>query len=51
MMQYIDNRINEFNLNKTNEKGYLEYRELYNQEGSGYDTPLDLFTITRFSFN
>lgn len=50
-MNYIDTRINEFQLNKTNEEGYLKYRDLYNTKNSGYDTPLDLFTITRFSFN
>lgn len=51
MMAYINGRISEFNLNKTNEEGYLNYRKLYNTPNSGYDTPLDLFTITRFSFN
>lgn len=51
VMAYIDHRIEEFNLSKTNEEGYLNYRKLYNTAGSGYDTPLDLFTITRFSFN
>lgn len=51
MMQYIDARIAEFDLSKTNEEGYLQYRQLYNTKNSGYDTPLDLFTITRFSYN
>ena len=51
IMDYIDSRINEFNLNKTNEEGYLNYRTLYNTINSGYDTPLDLFTLTRFSYN
>lgn len=51
MMKYINGRIEEFDLSKTNEEGYLKYRALYNTAGSGYDTPLDLFTITRFSFN
>lgn len=51
MMNYINSRIDEFNLSKTNEDGYLRYRALYNTANSGYDTPLDLFTITRFSFN
>jgi adenine-specific DNA-methyltransferase len=50
-MNYIDRRIEEFNLSKTNEEGYLKYRTLYNTPNSGYDTPLDLFTITRFSYN
>ena len=51
IMNYIDKRIDEFNLNKTNEEGYLNYRKLYNTNNSGYDTPLDLFIITRFSYN
>ena len=51
IMSYIDNRIEEFNLNKTNEEGYIKYRALYNTNNSGYDTPLDLFIITRFSYN
>ena len=51
IMDYIDKRIEEFNLSKTNEEGYLKYRELYNNEGSEYSTPLDLFTLTRFSYN
>lgn len=51
IMNYIDHRIQEFNLNKTNEEGYLKYRELYNTVNSEYSTPLDLFTLTRFSYN
>ena len=51
MMQYIDSRIKEFNLSKTNEEGYLEYRKLYNQNNSEYCSPLDLFILTRFSYN
>lgn len=50
IFNFIDKRIEEFNLSKTNEKGYLQYRELYNTTEK-YHTPLDLFTITRFSFN
>ena len=49
ILEFIDNRIAEFNLNKTNKEGYLRYRELYNN--GTYSTPLDLFTLTRFSFN
>lgn len=51
IMNYIDYRIEEFDLSKTNEEGYLNYRILYNTQNSGYDTPLDLFTLTRFSYN
>lgn len=51
LLNYIDNRINEFKLDKINEEGYLKYRELYNTKNSGYNSPLDLFTLTRFSYN
>lgn len=47
---FINQRIDQFQLSKTNEEGYLQYRELYNTTEE-YHTPLDLFTITRFSFN
>lgn len=50
IFNFIDNRIEQFQLNKTNEQGFLQYRELYNTTEE-YHTPLDLFTITRFSFN
>lgn len=51
LMEYIDKRIDEFGLSKTNEEGYFKYRDLYNKPNSEYNTPLDLFTITRFSYN
>ncbi len=50
VFSFIDKRIEEFQLSKTNEEGFLKYRELYNTTEE-YHTPLDLFTITRFSFN
>lgn len=50
IFNFIDNRIEQFQLSKTNEQGFLQYRELYNTTEE-YHTPLDLFTITRFSFN
>lgn len=50
VLDFIDMRIDEFKLDKTNEEGFLKYRELYNTDAA-YHTPLDLFTITRFSFN
>lgn len=50
IFEFIDSRIDEFQLSKTNEEGFLKYRELYNTTEK-YHTPLDLFTITRFSFN
>ena len=50
IMLYIDNRIKEFKLTRLNVDGYLQYRDLYNTN-SLYKTPLDLFTLSRFSFN
>ena len=50
VFEFIDKRIEEFDLSRTNEEGFLKYRELYNTTEE-YHTPLDLFTITRFSFN
>lgn len=49
VLAFIDMRIKQFDLTKTNKEGYLKYRDLYN-DGT-YSTPLDLFTLARFSFN
>ena len=49
ILTFVDARIKQFNLTRTNKEGYLEYRELYNN--GTYATPLDLFTLARFSFN
>lgn len=43
----IYSRINEFGLNKENEKGYLDLRKIYNQNKN----ILDLFVLTCYSFN
>lgn len=50
IMSFISARIKEFKLTKLNDEGYLKYRELYNTNPN-YSTPLDLFTLSRFSFN
>ena len=50
ILNFIDSRIKEFNLSKENEEGFLRYREAYNTD-ENYQTPLDLFTLTRFSFH
>lgn len=50
ILSFIDNRIKEFQLNRVNQEGFLKYRDLYNASKE-YNTPLDLFTLTRFSFN
>lgn len=49
VLDFVDKRINEFQLTRTNKEGYLKYRDLYNN--GIYAEPLDLFTLTRFSFN
>ena len=50
ILAFIDHRIEEFQLSKTNEEGYLRYRDAYNHDPT-YHTTLDLFTLTRFCFN
>lgn len=50
IIDFIEMRIDEFNLSKENEEGFLLYREKYNTD-SNYQTPLDLYTLTRFSFH
>lgn len=49
ILDYVDKRIFEFNLTKTNEEGFLKYREMYNK--GVYNTPLDLFILSKFSYN
>ena len=50
ILSFIDQRIKEFSLSRQNSEGFLQYRELYNTN-ENYRTPLDLFTLSRFSFN
>ena len=50
IISFIENRIAEFNLSKENEEGFLQYREAYNTNPE-YQSPLDLYTLTRFSFH
>jgi len=45
--EHIQNRINQFKLSKTNQQGYLELRQLYNQDKN----PLDLYVLLCYSFN
>jgi len=49
-MDFIQHRIKEFNLTRFNIEGYLQYRDLYNTN-LNYHTPLDLFTLSRYSFD
>lgn len=46
-MDYIEQRISEFQLSLTNENGYRELRRIYNEQKN----PLDLFVLTAYSFN
>lgn len=48
ILSYIDGRIAEYGLTKTNKDGYLALREHYNKT---QDEPLDLFTLICYSFN
>lgn len=50
VLNFIDMRIKEFQLTRFNYDGYINYRNLYNTTND-YKTPLDLFTLSRFSFN
>lgn len=43
----IKSRIEEFNLSKENEEGYLLFRQKYNSDPN----PLDLYVLTSFSYN
>ncbi|PTK01883.1 DNA adenine methylase [Staphylococcus saprophyticus] len=43
----IQNRINEYELSKTNEQGYKIFREQYNNNPN----PLDLYVLISFSYN
>lgn len=47
-INYIHERINEFDLSKTNEEGFKGFREFYNQSER---SPLDLYTLVCYSFN
>lgn len=47
IISYIESRINEYGLTLQNQDGYLALRSEYNRTGH----PLDLFTLTAFSFN
>ncbi len=47
ILQHIENQINVFALSLTNEEGYKQFREHYNQ----HKNPLDLFVLVAYSFN
>lgn len=45
---HINHRIEEFQLSKENQEGFLRFREYYNQSGR---EPLDFYTLICYSFN
>lgn len=47
IISHIENRINEYGLSETNEEGYYNFREFYNQN----QNPLDVFVLAAYSFN
>lgn len=47
LLEYIDNRIEEYQLSKTNKEGYLSFRDYYNKTRN----PLDLYVLVAHSFN
>lgn len=47
ILSYIQDRINEYKLDKTNKEGYLNFRKNYNANKN----PLDLFILICYSFN
>jgi len=46
-LNYIDKRIEEFQLSMTNETGYKDFKKYYNENR----IPLDLFVLIAYSFN
>ena len=47
VLKHIEGRIKEYKLSKTNEEGFIKFREFYNNN----KTPLDLYTLVCFSYN
>ncbi|MCL2386859.1 MAG: Dam family site-specific DNA-(adenine-N6)-methyltransferase [Defluviitaleaceae bacterium] len=47
VIQRIKSRIAEFNLSKTNEQGFIDFRNYYNRTKD----PIDLYTLACYSFN
>lgn len=47
LISQIEQRIEEFKLSKTNEEGYLKFRDYYNNN----PTPLDLYVLVSYSYN
>lgn len=50
LISFIEFRIKEFKLTRFNYEGFITYKDLYNSSET-YHTPLDLFVLSRFSYN
>ena len=48
IINYIKNRIKEFNIKKDEKEGFLEFRDYYNKNSNN---PLDLYVLIAYSFN
>ena len=47
ILERIDSSIKKYNLSKTNEKGFIRFRNAYNKNPD----PIDLYTLASYSFN
>lgn len=47
ILHRIENNINKYDLSKTNEEGFIKFREHYNENPD----PIDLYTLACYSFN
>ena len=47
ILRHIEGRIAEYSLSKENERGFIDFRDFYNDTKN----PLDLYTLTCYSFN
>lgn len=47
LIKMVENRIAEFNLSKTNEESYINFRKMYNTNPN----PLDLYVLISYSYN
>lgn len=51
IMSYLQLKIEEYSLSKTNKEGYLNFRSHYNNTDIASRNPLDLYLLLNYSFN
>lgn len=51
ILTYIQNRIDEYGLSKTNKEGFLKFRKYYNSLPIRERHPMDLYVLMCYSFN